>query len=766
MVENELKLTPTERKNVEKYWVTPANFVLNEKIAWLSNADKVIALQDISSDAYNNVTNIFKNVIPQDYRTESKTAWKMLQTMIETMEKSDIVKEEYADYIAKLKEMKNYQTFSPYEKLAIRRDFDAIVWNDIFWANGRVKWLEDQTIAKWRADLNEEINQLWEEFGIDVKNENSRIANAITIRDWLLRALSQNKKNNAIWLQDLWIWAILSAWNPVQAGGIIIAKRLLENAAWNIAQGIYNMNDAPLERANTKRGAWFIQKSNPDANNNFMISPVSSDISTNTQEELDVWTSPLDTIPDRNVWVNPTDTVISENINETAWNQAQGLYNQGDENLSPNSEQMTKTNPSNNLNSILLNDLNGMKEGDQIHIEFSEGDGETITRVGDSYRTEYDSSDSDYSYQFIKQDELSKHLDNMEEAFGIEDYEYVDNVSKNKSSNMDFSELSIDELKSRIDDERDPLWWTSDLWLDLDAEWRRRTDYYSNNPDELVKLVDEWVNSIAMKDFVQEATLKMLLQDNISAEVEKIGGDILKKLGATKTLNQEVTTTPKKKTTKKKTSKKGLNNNQVSSKTADSTNNNITKDSEWNTLSKEDQEKFGNSKIVDGEWNLLVVMHGSPSQEVHDHYDETKAWGNVHADSKWVYFTDNLDLAEQFAHEQLPWSSAFRTVLWKRGHLYKSYVNITNPLNLNTATPEQLLPFFREDVLTKTWDEEKRLDNLRGHPQFVKFHVDMDKVEKAWYDGIIAAIGKEWEWNEYIVFKGSQAKNIWEIKES
>lgn len=190
----------------------------------------------------------------------------------------------------------------------------------------------------------------------------------------------------------------------------------------------------------------------------------------------------------------------------------------------------------------------------------------------------------------------------------------------------------------------------------------------------------------------------------------------------------------------------------------------IIKDSEWNTLSKEDQEKFGNSKIVDKDGNLLVVMHGSSNQETHDYYDERKAGSNVHADFKWVYFTDNLDLAEQFAHEQLPWSSAFRTVLWKRGHLYKSYVNITNPLNLNTATPEQLLPFFREDVLTKTWDEEKRLDNLKGHPQFVKFHVDMDKVEKAWYDGIIAAIGKEWEWNEYIVFKGNQAKNIWEIE--
>jgi hypothetical protein len=159
-------------------------------------------------------------------------------------------------------------------------------------------------------------------------------------------------------------------------------------------------------------------------------------------------------------------------------------------------------------------------------------------------------------------------------------------------------------------------------------------------------------------------------------------------------------------------------------------------------------------------------MHGSPNQEIHDHYDETKAGSNVQADFKWVYFTDSLDLAEQFAHEQLPWSSDFRTVLWKRGHLYKSYVNITNPLNLNTATPEQLLPFFKEEGLTKNRNKEKRLSNLEWHPQFIKFHIDMDKVEKAWYDGIIAGIWKEWEWNEYIVFKGSQAKNIWEVKKS
>jgi hypothetical protein len=51
----------------------------------------------------------------------------MLKTMVNALESSDIVKEEYGDYINKLKDMAQYDDFSPYEKLAIRRDFDAIV---------------------------------------------------------------------------------------------------------------------------------------------------------------------------------------------------------------------------------------------------------------------------------------------------------------------------------------------------------------------------------------------------------------------------------------------------------------------------------------------------------------------------------------------------------------------------------------------------------------------------------------------------------------
>ena len=273
MVENDLKLTPKERARVEKNGITAANFVLKENIAWLDNEDKIVALQDIASDAYNKVTDTFKNKIPDNYREKSKVASKMLNTMVNAMESSDIVKEEYGDYINKLKEMAQYDDYSPYEKLAIRRDFDAIVWNDLFKKDGTLKAdVENWIIAWWRADLNDEINKIGKDYGVDVKDENSRISNAITIRDWLIRSVSQWKKNNRIWLQDLWIGAIMSAGDPVVAWGIFLWKKALENNSWKISQSLYNMNKSPLKEANTKKWPWFINKSNGDAQSRFMIS--------------------------------------------------------------------------------------------------------------------------------------------------------------------------------------------------------------------------------------------------------------------------------------------------------------------------------------------------------------------------------------------------------------------------------------------------------------------------------------------------------------
>ena len=279
VIENDLKLTPTERANVEKNWTTAANFILKEWIWWLNNEDKIVALQDIATDAYNKVTNTFKDKIPNDVRVESTDAPKMLQVMVDTMEKSDIVKAEYGDYIDKLKEMKDYSDYSPYELLAIRRDFDAIVWNDIFNSKGRVTWLEDQIIAWYRASLNDKLNEIWDKYKLDVKDQNSRISNSITIRDWLIRANSQWKKNNYIWLKDLWIWAVLSAWDPIVWATAVIGSKIWDAKSWKIAQSVYNLNKEAPKKTNTRKWPWFIKKANKDASNRFMISSSSNNTS-------------------------------------------------------------------------------------------------------------------------------------------------------------------------------------------------------------------------------------------------------------------------------------------------------------------------------------------------------------------------------------------------------------------------------------------------------------------------------------------------------
>ena len=271
VVEGDLKLTPTERANVERNWITAANFILKEWIAWIDNADKIIALQDIATDAYNNVTKTFKEKIPETERSASDNAKEMLNIMIEEMESSNIVKNKYKDYIAKLKDMVNYDDYSPYEKLAIRRDFDAIVGNDVFNSKGRVTNLEDEVIAWYRAGLNDEINELWDKYWLDVRGENSRISNAITIRDWLIRSTSQWKKNNYLTLQDLWVGAVLTAWDPIKAWLLLAWKKTLENKSWKIAQTMYNWNDEELAPANTQKWPWFIKKWNKNAQGRFMI---------------------------------------------------------------------------------------------------------------------------------------------------------------------------------------------------------------------------------------------------------------------------------------------------------------------------------------------------------------------------------------------------------------------------------------------------------------------------------------------------------------
>lgn len=255
IVENNIWLTPTERGKIESItWDSPANFVLKNNLA--TNEKDVLAnsLQKKADDSYNGITTALKWIWEKE-QVKSDDAKKMLGTMLEEMNKSDIIKREMPEYISTLWEWMNKDSFTPYELNALRRDFDRIVWSKIFNAQWRTTNAEDKIIAGWREKVSQEIQDTAEKYGIDVKQLNSDLRTSIIMRDWVLRRLSQENKNNTFGLQDLWVWAILWSGDPVTSTAIIFGKKALEQQAPNIAQKLYNFNKAPnVPKTNLKRG--------------------------------------------------------------------------------------------------------------------------------------------------------------------------------------------------------------------------------------------------------------------------------------------------------------------------------------------------------------------------------------------------------------------------------------------------------------------------------------------------------------------------------
>ena len=186
------------------------------------------------------------------------------------------------------------------------------------------------------------------------------------------------------------------------------------------------------------------------------------------------------------------------------------------------------------------------------------------------------------------------------------------------------------------------------------------------------------------------------------------------------------------------------------------------------------------SKVVNEDWTPKVVYHGTPYKEQINIFDKNRAWKTQSADFKWIFFTDEKWIADVFSHEQLPWRSSFFVKLWEKGNVYSTYLNIKNPLDFNQKITrdlaEELYNYRKIEhqywwwVLDyypwAEWKEKFINQVMNSHPQSIKFLLDMDKVEKAWYDWYIAKM-YWWDtpWNEYVVWDSNQIKsatdNVW-----
>ncbi len=269
-IAKDLWLTPTERSKLESIGKPWEQIILEKNLWWQPKHVQAQEMWNLADTNYNRITQL---VEPITERVSSKYAPKMLQVMIDEMNKSNIIKEAMPEYIAELERLKWQSDFSATELNSIKRDFDRIVGNKIYDAQWRVSAMEDKVLSDYREWAYKELQELASKNGIDIKAMNDEMRAAVILRNGLLRRLSQEQKNFTFWLQDIGVWAILWHGEPISAVWVMLAKKWLEKAVPQLSQMLYNLNKTPYVSPNLKRG---VPITPVDTTNRMSITPRSA----------------------------------------------------------------------------------------------------------------------------------------------------------------------------------------------------------------------------------------------------------------------------------------------------------------------------------------------------------------------------------------------------------------------------------------------------------------------------------------------------------
>ena len=190
-------------------------------------------------------------------------------------------------------------------------------------------------------------------------------------------------------------------------------------------------------------------------------------------------------------------------------------------------------------------------------------------------------------------------------------------------------------------------------------------------------------------------------------------------------------------------------------------------DNQGRKLTKEQQEYFKNSKVVDEKGNLLTVYRGEPTKGKTE-YIAKKGGGNKENNEYGIYFTNSKDFAKDFAFERIqdP-NDIFFVKKGKEGELKESYLNIINPLNLGTISREEISNLYDyASDMGKLDGKETFINNMLnwqriGNHQLMKMNLDMKKIaDNTIYDGLIAKLNVQGDEIEYAVFNSNQIKNV------
>ena len=156
------------------------------------------------------------------------------------------------------------------------------------------------------------------------------------------------------------------------------------------------------------------------------------------------------------------------------------------------------------------------------------------------------------------------------------------------------------------------------------------------------------------------------------------------------------------------------------------------------------------------------LFHGSPVTDIEE-FDISRAGANTRSTDKAIFFTDDLGTADDFSYERIPTDSSFVEKRGAKGRVYERYLDMQNPLDLGNLTDEQIGELWKyADSRIKSDGKKKFVKNMKefrdaGNDQLIKGQLDLEKLSKSEYDGIIAKMypGQN-DIREYGVFDASK----------
>ncbi len=254
VISKNLWFTPTERANIEKIvWKNEWKYIL-EKWLWGQGKEEMI---NVFSKQVNDNFKWLKTKLSKLWDTPKKSdkTTQALEDILGQLTASKKLKNFYKDDILATQRLLDKGKYTLLEKHLIRQSFDKVN-NGLYNAKWQARWgIEKAVDIDIRNTISKELERDALKLGVDVAEMNRELRVWIEMRKALLRRLSQEQKNNFIWLQDIWVSAILSWGDPVTATALIWSKKYLESLAPKASQKLFNLNKTKDAPRNLNRNA-------------------------------------------------------------------------------------------------------------------------------------------------------------------------------------------------------------------------------------------------------------------------------------------------------------------------------------------------------------------------------------------------------------------------------------------------------------------------------------------------------------------------------